>query len=204
MLIGIGGSYLGARAAISMLSDGVAEKSPKIYYVGQGVSADYINSVIKELEDKSFAINMVSKSGTTLEPALSFRVFYEILRKRHGTAANKHVYATTDAEKGALKSMSDYEDFVTFVVPDDVGGRYSVLSAVGLLPIAVAGMDIDKMMKRAAAYMSELKLGGGENPAWQYAAARQQLYSKGYFIELLACYEPNFRYMAGWVEAAIR
>ena len=198
VLIGIGGSYLGARAAISMLSDGVAEKSPKIYYVGQGVSADYINSVIKELEDKSFAINMVSKSGTTLEPALSFRVFYEILRKRHGAAANKHVYATTDAEKGALKSMSAYEDFVTFVVPDDVGGRYSVLSAVGLLPIAVAGMDIDKMMKRAAAYMSELKLGGGENPAWQYAAARQQLYSKGYFIELLACYEASFRYMAEW------
>lgn len=198
VLIGIGGSYLGARAAISLLEDCAQGKTPKIYYLGQGVSADYINSVIKELEDKSFAINMVSKSGTTLEPALSFRVFYEILRKRHGAAANKHVYATTDAVKGALKSMSEYEDFTTFVVPDDVGGRYSVLSAVGLLPIAVAGLDIEKIIKRAAEYMAELRAGGAENPAWQYAAVRQQLYSKGYFIELLACYEPSFRYMAEW------
>lgn len=198
VLIGIGGSYLGSRAAISLLEDGVSEKAPTIYYVGQGVSPDYLNAVIKDLGNKSFAINMISKSGTTLEPALSFRIFYEILRKRHGAAASRHVYVTTDSEKGALKKMSDFEGFNTFVVPGDVGGRYSVLSAVGLLPIAVAGIDAERIIKRAAEYMPELMSGGGDNPAWQYAAARQQLYSKGYSVELLACYEPSFRYMAEW------
>ena len=145
-----------------------------------------------------FDVNVISKSGTTLEPAVSFRIFRELLTKKYGADAGKHIFATTDAHRGVLKSLAEAEGWTSFVVPDDVGGRFSVLSAVGLLPMAVAGIDVERVIDAAIAELRALDLRSPENPAWQYAAARQKLYSQGYSVEILASYEPSFRFMAEW------
>ena len=198
VVIGIGGSYLGARGAIELLRPIPAEGDPKVYFVGNGLSADYLCDVLAQLGDDDFDVNVISKSGTTLEPAVSFRIFRELLAKKYGDKADEHIFATTDARRGALKSLADKKGWESFVVPDDVGGRFSVLSAVGLLPMAVAGIDVQKVIDAAIREMDDLSVPGYTNPAWQYAAARQNLYNKGYGVEILGCYEPSFRFMAEW------
>jgi len=197
VVVGIGGSYLGARAAMDWI--GRREGHPELLFAGNGLSPRAITSLVEQLGDRDFSINVISKSGTTLEPALGFRVFKSLLEKKYGrTAAKRRIFATTDAAKGALKKMADDNGYECFVVPDDVGGRYSVLSAVGLLPMAAAGADIAAVLDYAAASLRDLDLRSPDNPAWQYAAARQQLYQRGRNIEILACFEPSFRYMAEW------
>ena len=198
VVIGIGGSYLGARGAIELLRPIPSENDPKIFFAGNGLSPDALNDILTRLGDMDFDVNVISKSGTTLEPALAFRIFRNKLHEKYGSAAKKHIFATTDAHKGALKSLADQEGWECFVIPDDVGGRYSVLSAVGLLPMAVAGIDIKAVITNAIAAFKELDLRSPENPAWQYAAARQYLYGHGKTIEILGCYEPSFRFMAEW------
>ena len=206
LVIGIGGSYLGARAAIEFLGHSFANvvskeirKSPEIYYVGNSISSTYIKHLIDVVGDRDFSINMISKSGTTTEPAIAFRVFKEILEKKYGKEeAAKRIYATTDKAKGALKNLATEEGYETFVVPDDVGGRFSVLTAVGLLPIAVSGADIEKLMEGAAAGRKEaLENDFAENGALQYAI-RNILLRKGKTIEVLANYEPSLHYVSEW------
>ena len=198
VVIGIGGSYLGARGAIELLRPVRDENDPKIFFIGNGLSPDALNDMLQQLGDCDFDVNVISKSGTTLEPAVVFRIFRKLLKEKYGTAAKKHIFATTDAHKGVLKSLADSEGWECFVVPDDVGGRYSVLSAVGLLPMAVAGIDIKTVVNTAIEEFKALDLRSPENPAWQYAAARQHLYRNGKSIEILGCYEPSFRFMAEW------
>ncbi len=207
LVIGIGGSYLGARAAIEFLGHSFANvvskeirKSPEIYYVGNSISSTYIKHLIDVVGDRDFSINMISKSGTTTEPAIAFRVFKEILEKKYGKEeAAKRIYATTDKAKGALKNLATEEGYETFVVPDDVGGRFSVLTAVGLLPIAVSGADIEKLMEGAAAGRKEaLENDFAENGVLQYAAIRNILLRKGKTIEVLANYEPSLHYVSEW------
>jgi glucose-6-phosphate isomerase len=198
VVIGIGGSYLGARGAIELLRPIPAAGDPKVFFVGNGLSADYLNDVLAQLGEDDFDVNVISKSGTTLEPAVSFRIFRELLSKKYGDRADEHIFATTDARRGALKSLADRQGWESFVVPDDVGGRFSVLSAVGLLPMAVAGIDVKAVVDAAIRELDALCVPGRENPAWQYAAARQNLYNKGYGVEILGCYEPSFRFMAEW------
>ena len=198
IVIGIGGSYLGARGAIELLRPLPGKDDPKVFFAGNGLSPDYLCDVLQQLGDLDFDVNVISKSGTTLEPAVSFRIFRELLEKKYGDKADEHIFATTDAKRGALKSLADAKGWESFVVPDDVGGRFSVLSAVGLLPMAVAGIDVRKVIDAAIREMDALSVEGSENPAWQYAAARQNLYNKGYGVEILGCYEPSFRFMAEW------
>ena len=198
VVIGIGGSYLGARGAIELLKPIPGKDDPRIFFVGNGLSADALCDTLDQLGDMDFDVNVISKSGTTLEPAVSFRIFRELLTKKYGADAGKHIFATTDAHRGVLKSLADAEGWTSFVVPDDVGGRFSVLSAVGLLPMAVAGIDVERIIDAAIAELRALDLRSPENPAWQYAAARQKLYSQGYSVEILASYEPSFRFMAEW------
>ena len=198
VVIGIGGSYLGARGAIELLRPLPAAGDPRVFFVGNGLSADYLRDVLSQLGEDDFDVNVISKSGTTLEPAVSFRIFRELLAKKYGDKADEHIFATTDARRGALKSLADRQGWESFVVPDDVGGRFSVLSAVGLLPMAVAGIDVQRVVNAAIEEFRALDLRSPENPAWQYAAARQNLYNKGYGIEILGCYEPSFRFMAEW------
>ncbi len=195
VVVGIGGSYLGARAGIELIRP---KNGPEIIFAGNGLSADDLNDKLEQLGDREFSVNVVSKSGTTLEPAAAFRVFKGLAEKKYGAGAKKRIYATTDAHKGVLKGIADAEGYETFVVPDDVGGRFSVLSAVGLLPLAAAGCDVRTLVGTAAESMYALDLRSPENPAWQYAAMRNALYSRGKTIELLACYEPSFRFMAEW------
>ena len=198
VVIGIGGSYLGARGAIELLRPVPGEGDTEVYFAGNGLSPDYLNDLIQKIGDRDFDVNVISKSGTTLEPAVSFRIFRELLKRKYGDRADERIIATTDAKRGVLKSLADESGWETFVVPDDVGGRYSVLSAVGLLPMAVAGIDIDRVINAAIEEFKALDERSPENPAWQYAAARQNLYSSGKAIEILACYEPSFRFMAEW------
>lgn len=207
LVIGIGGSYLGARAAIEFLRhsfyntvDKSIRKTPEIYFVGNSISSTYIKHLIDVVGDRDFSINMISKSGTTTEPAIAFRVFKEILEKKYGKAeAAKRIYATTDKAKGALKNVADEEGYQTFVVPDDVGGRFSVLTAVGLLPIAVSGADIDKLMEGAASGRNyALNTPYEENDALKYAALRNILLRKGKAVEILANYEPSVHYVSEW------
>lgn len=198
VVIGIGGSYLGARGAIELLRPVPKEDDPKIFFVGNGLSPDYLNDILEMLGDVDFDVNVISKSGTTLEPAVSFRIFRQLLKEKYGAAAKKHIFATTDANRGVLKSLADEEGWECFTVPDDVGGRYSVLSAVGLLPMAAAGIDVKTVINCAIDEFKALDLRSPENPAWQYAAARQHLYRLGRGIEILGCYEPSFRFMAEW------
>ncbi|MBR6114128.1 MAG: glucose-6-phosphate isomerase [Oscillospiraceae bacterium] len=197
IVVGIGGSYLGARAAYDLLGrkgDGV-----ELIFAGTGLSAVAVRDAIERLGDRDFCINVVSKSGTTLEPAVGFRIFKELLIRKYGPAgAAERIFATTDARRGALKSAADAAGWECFVVPDDVGGRYSVLSAVGLLPLAAAGQDVKAMLAAAGAAFKALDERSSANPAWQYAAARQALYRSGKTIEILGCYEPRFRMMAEW------
>ncbi|MCM1537347.1 MAG: glucose-6-phosphate isomerase [bacterium] len=207
LVIGIGGSYLGARAAIEFLRhsfyntvDKSIRKTPEIYFVGNSISSTYIKDLMDVVGDRDFSVNMISKSGTTTEPAIAFRVFKEILEKKYGKQeAAKRIYATTDKAKGALKKVADEEGYETFVVPDDVGGRFSVLTAVGLLPIAVSGADIDKLMEGAASgRKNALELPYEENDALQYAALRNILHQKGKSVEILANYEPSVHYVSEW------
>lgn len=202
VVIGIGGSYLGARAAVELLRSPEHNRlgsEPEIYFLGNGLSADSLNDTLEILGDKDFSVNVISKSGTTLEPALAFRVFKGLLEKKYGKAgAKSRIFATTDTSRGILKSLAEAEGYATLTVPDDVGGRYSVLSAVGLLPMAVAGIDVSKIAAAAAQEMRSLDLRSPENPAWQYAAARQLLYRQGKSVEIMAFYEPAYRYMAEW------
>ena len=203
VVIGIGGSYLGARAVIELLASpnyNLKKKdTPDIYFAGNGLSTDSLLELIALIGDRDFSVNVISKSGTTTEPAVAFRIFKAMLEEKYGKeGARGRIYATTDARRGALKGLADAEGYEKFVVPDAVGGRYSVLTAVGLLPIAAAGIDIDALMGGARLAMEELSAGGPENPAWQYAAARHGLYQAGKKVELLACYEPPFRFFAEW------
>ena len=198
VVIGIGGSYLGARGAIELLRPVPREGDPKVFFVGNGLSPDALNDMLEQLGDDDFDVNVISKSGTTLEPAVSFRIFRRLLKEKYGNAAKKHIFATTDAKRGVLKSLADAEGWESFVVPDDVGGRYSIFSAVGLLPLAVAGIDVKTLINCAIAEFEALDVRSPENPAWQYAAARQYLYRNGRGIEILGCYEPSFRFMAEW------
>lgn len=207
LVAGIGGSYLGARAAIEFLRHGFynemtkeARKTPRIYYIGNSMNSTYIEDVIDLFEGKDFSINVISKSGTTTETAIAFRVFRELLIKKYGKeGAAKRIYATTDKARGALKTLADNEGYECFVIPDDVGGRFSVLTAVGLLPIAVSGADIDALMAGAAAGREiALNKGFDENPALQYAALRNILHSKGKSVEILANYEPSMHYISEW------
>ena len=203
VVIGIGGSYLGARGVIECLcSPNYNQKkkdTPNIYFMGNGLSADAMEEVLEFLEGVDFSINVISKSGTTTEPAVAFRFFREVLEKKYGREeAGKRIYATTDKARGALKTLADAEGWETFVVPDAVGGRYSVLSAVGLLPIAVAGISIEELMQGAADMMEVCANPSFDCLAWRYAAARYELYEAGRAIEVLACYDPAFRFMSEW------
>ncbi len=207
VVIGIGGSYLGARAAIEFLRHGFynnvskeVRKTPEIYYAGNSISGNYLSGLIEVIGDRDFSVNIISKSGTTTEPAIAFRVFKEMLEKKYGKEeAAKRIYATTDKARGALKNLATEEGYDSFVVPDDVGGRFSVLTAVGLLPIAVSGADIDKLMEGAASGR-ELALNKpfAENDAMQYAAVRNILLRKGKGVEVLANYEPSLHYISEW------
>lgn len=207
LVIGIGGSYLGARAAIEFLGHSFynnlskeQRKTPEIYYVGNSISSTYIKHLMDVVEGKDFSINMISKSGTTTEPAIAFRVFKKILENKYGKEeAAKRIYATTDKAKGSLKNLATEEGYETFVVPDDVGGRFSVLTAVGLLPIAVSGSDIDKLMEGAAsARENALNAPFAENDSLKYAAIRNILHRKGKSVEILANYEPSVHYVSEW------
>lgn len=203
VVIGIGGSYLGSRAIIELLASpnyNLKRKgTPAIYFAGCGLSTDSILETMELVKDKDFSVNVISKSGTTTEPAVAFRIFKNLLEEKYGKeGAKRRIYATTDANRGALKGLADTEGYEEFVVPDDIGGRYSVLTAVGLLPIAVAGIDIDALMAGAHEAMSTLAQPGVDNAAWQYAAARNSLYDLGKKIEILACYEPSFRFFSEW------
>ena len=207
LVIGIGGSYLGARAAIEFLRhsfynvvDKSVRKTPEIYFVGNSISSTYIHDLIEVIGDRDFSINMISKSGTTTEPAIAFRVFKEMAEKKYGKeGAAKRIYATTDKARGSLKGLADAEGYETFVVPDDVGGRFSVLTAVGLLPIAVSGADIDKLMEGARdGRKKALENSFDDNDALQYAALRNIMLRKGKGIEILANYEPSIHYVSEW------
>ncbi|MFG6383118.1 MAG: glucose-6-phosphate isomerase [Lachnospiraceae bacterium] len=207
VVIGIGGSYLGARAAIEFLRHGFynsvskeIRKTPEIYYAGNSISGTYLAELIEVIGNRDFSVNIISKSGTTTEPAIAFRVFKEMLEKKYGKEeAAKRIYATTDKERGALKNLATEEGYETFVVPDDVGGRFSVLTAVGLLPIAVSGADIDKLMEGAAAGRDlALNKPFVENDAMKYAAIRNILLRKGKAVEVLANYEPALHYVSEW------
>ena len=209
LVVGIGGSYLGARVAIEFLShsfynclDKSQRNTPQIIFCGNSISSKYIADIKDLLKDKDFSINIISKSGTTTEPAISFRVFKEMLIEKYGREeANKRIYATTDKARGALKSLANEEGYESFVVPDDIGGRFSVLTAVGLLPIAVAGIDIDELMAGAAATREEvLKKDFEENPSLLYAAVRNIFLRKGKNIEVTANYEPSLHYVSEWVK----
>ena len=206
-VIGIGGSYLGARAAIDFVKHSFyndlpkeKRKAPQIYYVGNSMSGAYIEELIDLIGDKDFSVNVISKSGTTTEAAVAFRVFRELTEKKYGKeGAAKRIYSTTDKARGALKTLSDEEGYECFVIPDDVGGRFSVLTAVGLLPIAASGADIDKLME-GAAHLREICLNNdfSENPALRYAAIRNILYRKGKNVEILANYEPSLHFISEW------
>ena len=207
LVIGIGGSYLGARAAIEFLTHSfynvlpkAERKTPEIYFVGNSISSKYIRDLQDVLKGKDFSINIISKSGTTTEPAIAFRVFKEMLIEKYGREeANRRIYATTDKARGALKNLANQEGYESFVVPDDVGGRFSVLTAVGLLPIAVSGADIDQLMEGAAYGRTKaLECAYEENPALLYAAIRNILLRKGKQVEIVANYEPSLHYVSEW------
>ena len=203
IVIGIGGSYLGARAAIELLKsplyNNMKKDTPDIYYVGNSINPTYLNEVIALCKDKDFSVNVISKSGTTTEPALAFRIFKKMVEDKYGKdGAKDRIFATTDKARGTLKNLSDTEGYETFVIPDDVGGRFSVLTAVGLLPIAVAGCDIDALMKGAAKAQADFCADFDNNDCYKYAALRNILYRKGKSVEILVAYDPAFAMMAEW------
>ncbi|MFR1501695.1 MAG: glucose-6-phosphate isomerase, partial [Ruminococcus sp.] len=203
IVIGIGGSYLGARAAIEFLQstfyNNKKKDTPDIYYVGNNINPSYLQEVLAICEGKDISVNVISKSGTTTEPALAFRVFKKLVEEKYGKeGAKDRIFATTDKAKGTLKNLSDTEGYETFVVPDDVGGRYSVLTAVGLLPIAVAGCDIQALMDGAAQAQKDYMADFENNDCYKYAALRNILYRKGKSVEMLVSYDPNFVMMSEW------
>ena len=203
IVIGIGGSYLGARAVIDLLKspfyNNLKKDTPDIYYVGNNINPTYLNEVLSICEGKDIAVNVISKSGTTTEPALAFRIFRKLVIDKYGKeGAKDRIFCTTDKAKGTLKQLADTEGYETFVVPDDVGGRYSVLTAVGLFPIAVAGCDIDALMAGAAEAMNDLRADYADNDCYKYAAIRNILYRKGKSVDLLVSYDPAFTMMAEW------
>ncbi|MFP7480072.1 glucose-6-phosphate isomerase [Terribacillus saccharophilus] len=207
LVVGIGGSYLGARAAIEALTHSFFNvlskedrKAPQVFFVGNSISAPYLNQLLDAIKGKDVSVNVISKSGTTTEPAIAFRIFKKYLEEKYGVdEARKRIYATTDKARGALKTLANKEGYESFVIPDDVGGRFSVLTAVGLLPIAAAGVDIDSIMSGAQKAQEELAVSDvKENPAYQYAAVRNVLYNKGKNIELLVNYEPSLQYFSEW------
>ncbi len=207
IVIGIGGSYLGARAAIEMLTnsfynslDKDKRNAPKIFYAGNSISSTYLADLLEAIEGKDISVNIISKSGTTTEPAIAFRVFKELIEKKYGKEEAKgRIYATTDKARGALKTLADEEGYETFVIPDDVGGRFSVLTAVGLLPMAVAGINIDAVMNGAADGREEYKNPClEENICYQYAVARNLLLRKGKNVEMMVNFEPSLHYFAEW------
>ena len=203
VVIGIGGSYLGARAVIELLKspnyNARPKDTPDVYFLGNGISSDALTDVVTMLGDRDFSVNVISKSGTTTEPAIAFRIFKEMLEKKYGKeGARERIFATTDKARGALKTLAAQEGYETFVVPDNVGGRYSVLTAVGLLPIACCGIDIVKLMQGAVEERETLLKEGAESAAAEYAMQRQYLYKTGKSIEILAAYEPSFRFMSEW------
>ncbi|NLV92720.1 MAG: glucose-6-phosphate isomerase [Firmicutes bacterium] len=207
LMIGIGGSYLGARAVIEMLGHNFSnllartdDRRLEIYFLGNSISSTYHRELFDLLEDKDVSVNVISKSGTTTEPALAFRFMKEWMEAKYGPEkASRRIYATTDRAKGALRTLAEEQGYETFVIPDDIGGRYSVLTPVGLLPIAAAGFDIDALLEGAAwARQAYAKADLEENEAYQYAAVRNCLYRKGYLIELLVNYEPNLHYFSEW------
>ncbi len=207
VVIGIGGSYLGARAAIEMLQhsfanalDAEKRNAPAIFFAGNNISSTYMADLLEAVDGKDISVNVISKSGTTTEPAIAFRIFKDLLEKKYGKdGAKERIFATTDKARGALKTLADEEGYETFVVPDDVGGRYSVLTAVGLLPIAAAGIDIDAMMQGAAdARTDYANPEVSENECYQYAAVRNALYNKGKSIEMVVNFEPALHYFGEW------
>ena len=203
VVIGIGGSYLGARAAIELLKsplyNNMKKDTPDIYYCGNSINPNYLNEIIELVKDRDFSVNIISKSGTTTEPALAFRVFKNLLEKKYGKdGAKDRIFATTDKARGTLKELSNTEGYETFVIPDDVGGRFSVLTAVGLLPIAVAGCDIDALMKGAAKAQADFCADFDNNDCYKYAALRNILYRKGKSVEMLVSYDPSFVMMSEW------
>ncbi|SHE61216.1 glucose-6-phosphate isomerase [Seinonella peptonophila] len=206
IVIGIGGSYLGARAALEMLNHHFynqlpksIRKTPEIHFIGHHLSSDYLKELLEVLEGKEISVNVISKSGTTTEPAIAFRVFRDYLERRYGKdEARRRIYATTDQQRGALKQLADEEGYETFVIPDDIGGRYSVLTAVGLLPIAASGIDIEAMMAGAQQAMKDFGQPSLENACYQYAVTRQVLYRKGFHTELFVTYEPALQLFAEW------
>ena len=202
IVIGIGGSYLGARAAIEFLQSSFYNsitEGPQILFCGSNISSSYLCDILKICEGKRLSLNVISKSGTTTEPAVAFRIFKNLIEERHGKDdAAERIYVTTDKTRGTLKALADEERYQSFVIPDDVGGRFSVLTAVGLLPIAASGADIDAMMQGAGQAMSDLLVPGLQNSACLYAAARNVLYRKGKTTEILVSYEPDFAMMSEW------
>lgn len=200
LAIGIGGSYLGARAAIEMLKKYFNHQGVEVIFVGNHISGTYVTELLEYLSDKDFSINVISKSGTTTEPAIAFRIFKSYMEERYGKAeAKKRIFATTDKERGALKTLSNIEGYETFIVPDNVGGRFSVLTPVGLLPIAASGIDIDEMLEGAKkAYLDYSNSEIEQNDAMLYALVRNLLYRKGKKLEMLVNYEPRLQYFAEW------
>ncbi|MDR0821959.1 MAG: glucose-6-phosphate isomerase [Oscillospiraceae bacterium] len=203
IVIGIGGSYLGAKAIIDALAsplyNSLDKKTPDIYFAGNSISPTYLSQIVSLVKDKDFSVNVISKSGTTTEPALAFRVFRKLLQEKYGDKANERIYATTDKSRGTLKSLADKNGWDSFVIADDVGGRFSVLTAVGLLPVAVAGLDIDALMKGAADALAEYKNPDAlSNECVKYAILRNVLYRKGFKCEMLVAYENSFTMMNEW------
>ena len=203
VVVGIGGSYLGARAVVELLKspnyNALRKDTPDLYFAGNGISAQAVQEIIAMIGDRDFSVNVISKSGTTTEPAIAFRIFKELLEKKYGKdGARSRIYATTDKARGALKTLATQEGYESFVVPDSIGGRYSVLTAVGLLPIACCGINIKKLMQGAAEEREQCLSLGVKSAAAQYAMSRQYLSADGKFVEILAAYEPAFRFMAEW------
>lgn len=200
LVIGIGGSYLGAKAVIELLAPGSGGglKRTKVVFAGNGLSGAHMRRIIKSLEGSDFSINIVSKSGTTTEPSVAFRILYKLLAEKYGDRAPGRVYATTDAGSGVLLKLSREKGFKTFYIPGDIGGRYSVLTPAGLLPIACAGIDIDALVEGACFARKEYSAKSAENPVWQYAAARQALYGAGKKIEILSAWSPEYRFLGEW------
>lgn len=203
VVIGIGGSYLGARAAIEFIKGGFYNSgatSPEIYFLGNGLSTDYYNEIIRIIGDRDFSVNVISKSGGTTEPAVAFRLFKSLIEEKYGKEdARTRIFATTDARRGALKTLADAEGYECFVIPDDIGGRYSVLTPVGLLPMLAAGIDADRVLGGARTMMTRLVCEKSlKSAAWRYAGIRNALYNTGKNIELLTYFEPRFRFAAEW------
>ena len=202
IVVGIGGSYLGARAVLELVTSpnyNLFCKGPQVFFTGNTLSSDALNELLDYVRDKDFSVNVISKSGSTTESSIAFLLFRQLLEEKYGkVGARDRIVATTDWYKGTLRALANQEGYATFSVPGSIGGRYSVLTAAGLLPLAVAGIDVEELLSGAAEAMVRLRQPGQDNPAWQYAAARHALYTEGKNIELLACYEPSFRFFGEW------